>query len=86
MNWKRGLARLWIAVSLLWIISLSIYSLSDHIPGLAALQQRQPTILECVAFVIGPPIALFVLGFAVRWIIAGLRQKNTRKRSAYYGR
>ena len=85
MNWKTGLVRSWIAVSLLWIIFLTIYLLSDDVSELAALQQQQPTqptIREFVAFIIGPPIALFVLGFAVRWIIAGFRQKNTRKRSA----
>jgi hypothetical protein len=79
MNWSRGLVRLWIAVSLLWIILSSIYWLSANV-----LTFAEPPL---VAIVIGPPIALFVFGFGVWWIVDGfrvpLRQKNKDYKYTY---
>ena len=63
MNWKKGLVRLWIAVSLLWMICFLIY--------FAPAEQQSPDTIYLVAIMIGPPIAFPTLVFAVWWIIAG---------------
>jgi hypothetical protein len=86
MNWKRGLLRLWIAVSLLWLIHPT-YVLINQLRDLAATegstipypadywpQSRADAFLQFVATAIGPPISLLVLGLAATWIIAGFRQ------------
>jgi hypothetical protein len=44
MNWKKGLVRLWIAGSLLWITCYSIYLKSDNIRVLAEPQQQVRTL------------------------------------------
>jgi hypothetical protein len=79
MNWTKGLFRLWIAVSLLWIISFLIDRFSDNIPSIVELQQHSQSTTQLVALVVGPPIALLVLGFVIWWIIAGFRAPRRKR-------
>jgi hypothetical protein len=79
MNWTKGLFRLWIAVSLLWVILFLIDRFSDNIPSFVELQQQSQNPTQFVALVIGPPIALLVLGLGGWWIIAGFRAPRRKR-------
>jgi hypothetical protein len=127
MSWKRGLVRLWIAVSVLWLIfptyllvndlqianfSFSVkmidvamdyefskipapkkHDIDEDVPDWATpeywakvaqsheelaqaswKEEVKAAALQFIIFGAGPPIALLILGFVVRWIIAGFRQ------------
>jgi hypothetical protein len=80
MNWKKGLVRLWIAVSLLWAICTSIYLYSVNLPAVAEPQQQQgQDTIQLAAMIIGPPIAFLALGFGVWWVIAGFEAPKHKK-------
>jgi hypothetical protein len=60
-----------------------LYSDRINIAALAEPQQQSPNTIQLVAMIIGPPIALLVLGFGIRWIIVGF-QKPKPKIKSYY--
>jgi hypothetical protein len=88
MNWRKGLVRLWIAVSLLWIIFFSIHRLSDSInlPTFAEPPQQGQDTTQFVALVIGPPVAMLVFGFGIWWIVDGFRDEPHRRKNKSYNR
>jgi hypothetical protein len=77
MNWKKGLVRLWIAVSLLCIICVWIGLYSADLP--APAEQQSPDTIHLVAIIVAPPIAFLILGFGVWWIIAGFEAPKHEK-------
>jgi hypothetical protein len=87
MNWNRGLLRLWIVFSLIWIptsaicvvdsILTSNRRLNPNFGDLVPLQTFQ--VLEIVMIAFLPPIAV-ILGFLVlRWIVRGFRFNSSSK-------
>ena len=63
MNWKRGLVRMWLLLSVLWAaFCIALMFVGD---GSAVL----------VAFAI-LPFALFLLGYGVLWTARGFRPKT----------
>lgn len=67
MNWQRGLFRAWILLAVIWIVPLV---------GVA-FSQRSSISAEAFwigsAFIVLPPLGLLALGFALRWVLSGLR-------------
>jgi hypothetical protein len=72
MNWKRGLFRLWLLLSVLWV-AFMVYAAYDdytHRPEQFARNWPKTT----VALIVGPPFALFLLGYGLLWIGRGFRK------------
>jgi hypothetical protein len=70
MNWAVGLCRLWLLLSAAWmafmVIGFGILPSGDHWSR-----------FEFSVFfwaTVGPPIALFIVGCAIAWALAGFRQ------------
>lgn len=68
MNWKRGLFRIWILVSVGWIMGWTIYLLLEGVQG--SLSTRGDFI-EVPILLFAPPIALWLFGLAAAWAIRG---------------
>ena len=66
MDWKRGLFRLWIALSVIWMIAAILHL---HHGGEAWW-------VMYVAAVAAPPILVFSLYFVAVWVIRGFRHDN----------
>jgi hypothetical protein len=66
MNWKRGLFRIWLAFSALWV-SGSL--------GVAAYYGIG-SISEFVKSLLFPPVALLFIGLLVRWILRGFSNEK----------
>lgn len=62
INWKRGLFRLWLIASALWIVGVG---------GTAALNAADPAI---VSLILVAPLVVLALGLAIGWISAGFRE------------
>jgi hypothetical protein len=70
LNWSRGLLRLWILVSAVWIMGWAIYAI------LSVLAQSFKTLEDYLAIPVvffGPPIALLLCGLATAWAIRGFK-------------
>lgn len=68
MNWQRGLLRLWIAVSVIWIGGWVVVDVVGGFPGSPELLVSQAVL------VLIPVVGVLLLGFIAAWVIAGFRR------------
>ena len=66
MNWRRGLLRLWIAATAFWGLYWLVY-----IYNVWPLTQSE--LIYVVPFLVGAPLAVLALGFALAWVLKGFR-------------
>lgn len=66
INLKRGLVRIWVGISGLWIAFCGMMAFFDP--------PRSDQLAGVAAVVLGPPVVLFILGRAAAWILQGFRQ------------
>jgi hypothetical protein len=90
MNWSRGLLRLWMVLSVLWLIIVGaafiaqpepIFHFSDRditkVPDrelLAAAASVRSQQLTFLAAGLGVPATTFVLGWGLLWAVRGFRR------------
>ena len=69
MNWQHSMFRLWIAASPIWIAyaALKAFSLS------ASGSLGEPLFAFAVVAIV-PVVGVLLLGFIVKWLIAGFRR------------
>jgi hypothetical protein len=69
VNWRRGMIRIWILVSVAWImgwvIYLAVYGLQSGL--------KTGDLPAIPVLLIGPPIALLLFGLAAGWAFRGFR-------------
>jgi hypothetical protein len=70
INWRRGMFRIWILVSVAWMMGWIIYL---TIFGLQGGFKEQTEYLAIPVVLIGPPIALLLLGLATSWAFRGFK-------------
>jgi hypothetical protein len=99
MNWKRGLLRFWLVLSLCWIVPVGVlewdglrsHEMTEDLTKLSdeALLKAQrgeslsvsdyppdwPRRFAAGGDIIGPPFALFLLGYGLLWIGRGFRSR-----------
>jgi hypothetical protein len=70
VNWRRGMFRVWILLSVAWImgwvIHLTVY-------GLQGGFKLTGDFLAIPVLLFGPPVALLLFGFAAGWAFRGFR-------------
>jgi len=66
-NWRRGLFRIWLLVSIGWIMGWINYLLIQSLKG----QLHGSVTIPIVLF--APPAALLIFGIGARWTIWGFR-------------
>jgi hypothetical protein len=67
-NWKRGLFRVWLLLSVGWILGWAIYfSLEGLQGGLSTSSEG----ISMLVVLIAPPIALAIFGAAMIWALRG---------------
>lgn len=69
MRWKRGLFRLWMVVSALWVIPLTLLIASE-----APLDVYAFRFLIFVVFL--PPVLVLAIGMALVWAIRGFSNRD----------
>ena len=68
LNWRRGLFRVWLLLSVGWIMGWTIYLMMDGIQG--GFNTRGDWIsVPIVLF--APPVALWIFGSAAAWALRG---------------
>jgi hypothetical protein len=70
INWRRGLFRIWLLLSMAWVLGWSVYLM------LYALQggfDRNPGLFDLPVLLIGPPLALLAFGAAAIWALRGFK-------------
>ncbi len=73
INWRRGLFRVWVLVSVAWVLGWAIYMVIDAIRE-GPKNTRDLLVIPVV--LIGPPMALLVFGFAAGWAFRGFRSEG----------
>lgn len=80
-RWGRGLIRLWILATLIWVVILNLWiGIStplfwdnvfhpERYPG----SDVAGGLTMLAAAVFGPPLAVLVLGLAIAWVLRGFR-------------
>lgn len=67
LNWRRGMFRLWILVSVAWMMGWVIFFAIEFING----ESSSRDFMAVTVVLFGPPIALLLLGLATRWAFRG---------------
>ena len=70
LNWRRGFFRLWLLASVAWILAWGVYSILTAIAHGFTTPEH---LLARAVVLLGPPVALLLLGLAARWAIEGFR-------------
>jgi hypothetical protein len=70
VNWQRGLYRVWLLVSIAWILAWTIELILNGIEGNL---KTAGDFLEIPVLLLGPPAAIFVLAIAAEWAFRGFR-------------
>jgi hypothetical protein len=68
MDWRRGLFRLWVMASVIWVVAV----IALFLP--AALGEDLHGWFGLAAFVVLPPVLLLMLGRTLGWVLSGFRQ------------
>jgi hypothetical protein len=78
VNWRRGLFRVWLLVSMAWVMAWVVYLLMSGIHG-GFKSDRD--FLEVPVLLFGPPLALYLFGAVARWAFKGFSpdDKATRR-------
>ena len=75
VNWRRGLFRVWVLLSVAWMMAWFIYLVMYAIrDGL----RTTGDFLVIPVVLIGPPIALLVFGVAAGWAFRGFKVEGVR--------
>jgi len=68
INWRRGLFRVWLLVSMAWILAWVIYLVMY---GIGGGFKNISDFLKVPVLLFGPPIALLLFGAVARWAFQG---------------
>ena len=68
INWRRGLFRVWLLLSLAWIMGWMVYLVMFGIHGGF---KNDSDFLEVPVLLFGPPVALYLFGAIARWAFRG---------------
>jgi len=77
MNWSRGLFRIWVAVSVLWVIFVGVYLYASWLedPAWPHTPHGLPEVWFIPIFyflaIVGVPAGLFIVGRVCLWIGRG---------------
>ena len=77
LNWRRGLFRIWLLLSIAWVMSWSVFLTIRAIQGEF---QTITSVLDLPVLLLGPPAALFVFGAAAIWAFRGFKAEDQRDR------
>lgn len=78
VNWQRGLFRVWVLLSLAWIMGWIVYLI---LVGITGRLQTLNDFLAIPVLLLGPPIALLLFGLAAGWAFRGFKPDNGRSGS-----
>ena len=73
INWRRGLFRLWMLISMAWVMGWIVYLIMF---GIGGGFRDTSYFLKLPVLLFGPPIALFVFGILARWAFQGFAPDN----------
>jgi hypothetical protein len=69
VNWRRGLFRVWVLISVAWMMSWLIYLILDMLRvGFQAID-----VIVVPILLVGPPVALLIFGLAAGWAFRGFK-------------
>jgi hypothetical protein len=68
-NWRRGVFRIWLLLSVGWILSWTNYLIMYFLQG----QSTGNDFLVIPVLLLGPPVALLIFGIAARWTFRGFQ-------------
>jgi len=77
MNWQRGLFRLWLVASVIWVALMSLAAYQKVIiPRLngASSHPIGTDVAHFFGVALGPVVAVLALGMISGWIISGFRR------------
>lgn len=66
VNWRRGFTRIWVLLSVAWMMGWGIYFAIEGLQG--SFTGHPGAVMVILA---GPPMALLLLGLAAAWALRG---------------
>jgi hypothetical protein len=69
VNWRRGLFRVWLLITVAWVMSWVLYLIVDEI----RTGFRGSDMMTVPVLLIGPPVALLIFGMATGWAFRGFK-------------
>jgi hypothetical protein len=70
INWRRGLYRVWVVMSIAWLMGWTIFLIMHGIQGNI---RTTGDMLEIPVLLFGPPVALLLFGLAAGWAMRGFK-------------
>ena len=68
LNWRRGLFRVWLLVSVGWTLGWTIYLILEGVQGRIS---TQADLIVAAILLFAPPVALWIFGLATAWALQG---------------
>jgi hypothetical protein len=68
MRWKRGLFRLWLVASFLWVALMALRTAHDDVP---------PSLEDWILVLATPPIVVLLIGWSLAWALSGFRNRDS---------
>jgi len=68
-NWRRGLFRIWLLLSVGWLMSWTNYLIMYVLEG----RFTRSDFFTIPVILFGPPVALLIFGIAARWAFRGFQ-------------
>jgi hypothetical protein len=68
-NWRRGLFRMWLLLSVGWVMSWTVYLIMYVLQG----RFSGSDFLAIPVILFGPPVALLFFGIVTRWAFRGFQ-------------
>lgn len=86
MNWREGLARIWLILSVLWISGLFGFVIYIALDNGWSVDETVTRLISVAPYAVilcfGPSLLLFILYKMVCWIIAGFHLKQREDNSS----
>jgi hypothetical protein len=75
INWRRGLFRVWLLISMAWVMGWVVYLVMY---GIGGGFHEIGDFLKLPVLFFGPPLALFAFGVVARWALLGFAPDKNR--------
>jgi hypothetical protein len=74
VNWRRGLFRVWLVLSIVWIAAVEVVAKVSTGIWIRPWGGKIDLFIASLGTLLGPPIVVFLVGLVLVWVSVGFRR------------